>query len=222
VRHTLFFVAAAFAALAAAGVADGQRGAAGPVAAPEPRTEPAMLACPSVLGDGARTGRTYCDVQIQGDPAAGVIVSLPEHAGAATLLFDLHNRHVYSENMTKAGKAYARYTATIGVLTMNNDLVSRAAIQSEFRTESDLVDRISGGSGSSVLKAVAPTGSEPVAIVLPEGERSVSIMGEKLMVERMDAVDDFTTVGRPIAVISNVRVRYVPAPPPAPEPPARR
>jgi len=180
-----------------------------------------MLSCPSVLGDGVRTARTYCDVPIERDPAAGVIVDLPEHTGPVTLLFDLHNRHVYSEDLVKARKAYARYTTSIGVLTMNNDLVSRAAIQSEFRTEGDLFDRISGGGGASGLKAVAPTGSEAIAIVIPEGERSVSIMGEKLLVERIDAIDEFTTSGRPIAVISNVRVRYVPVPPPPPPAPAR-
>jgi hypothetical protein len=52
----------------------------------------------------------------------------------------------------------------------------------------------------------------------------VSILGEKLSVVRIDAVDNFTTVGRPIAVISNVRVTYTPAPPPKPAPakPVRR
>ena len=35
-----------------------------------------MLNCPSVLGDGVQTNRTYCDVQIGNDPAAGIIVTL--------------------------------------------------------------------------------------------------------------------------------------------------
>jgi hypothetical protein len=33
------------------------------------------------------------------------------------LTFDLHNLHLYSEELVKARRAYARYTATIGVLT---------------------------------------------------------------------------------------------------------
>jgi hypothetical protein len=112
----------------------------------------------------------------------------------------------------KARKAYGRYTAGIGVLTRDNHLIARAVIRSEFRTEADLFDRISGGSGAVGLKAVAPTGIEAIAVTIDGMEQSVSILGEKLQVQRIDAaVDDFTTPGRPIAMISNVRVRYVPA-----------
>jgi hypothetical protein len=175
-----------------------------------------MLNCPSVLGDGLQTNRTYCDVQIGVDPGAGIIITLPPHAGPVTLTFDLHNRHTYSEEQVKQKKAYSRYTATIGVLTMNNDLITRAVVLNEFRTEADLVDRITGGGGPRGLKAVAPTGLETVSVVIPEANQSVSILGEKLNVVRIDAVDNFTTVGRPIALISNVQVTYVPAPPPKP------
>ena len=51
---------------------------------------------------------------------------------------------------------------------MNNDLLSRAVILNEFRTEADLFDRISGGSGPGGLKAVAPTGIEAIEVVIPE------------------------------------------------------
>ena len=187
---------------------------------PAPRVEPAMVNCPSILGDGVQTNRTYCDVQIGNDPAAGVLVTLPAHTGEVTLMFDLHNRHTYSEDLIKAKKAYSRYTAAIGVLTMNNFLISRAAVFSEFRSAADLFDRISGGSGPAGLKAVAPTGAEPIAIRIPEENQMVSILGEKLSVVRLDNVDNFTTSGRPIALISNVRVEYTPPPPPPPPKPA--
>ena len=107
-------------------------------------------------------------------------------------MFDLHNRHTYSEELVKANRAYSRYTATIGVLTLDNTLVSRAIVQNEFRTQADLVDRISGGSGPGGLKAVAPTGTEPVSIVIPEEAMQVSILGEKLSVVRVDDVDTFS------------------------------
>ena len=58
-----------------------------------------------------------------------------------TLTFDLHNRHTYSEELIKTNRAYRRYTATIGVLTLDNTLLSRAVVQNEFRTAADLVDR---------------------------------------------------------------------------------
>jgi hypothetical protein len=195
-----------------------------PPAPPATRTEPATLTCPQVLGAGVRTKRSYCDVLIGRDPAGGILVTLPPHTGPVTLTFDLHNRHTYSEEQVRANRAYHRYTATIGVLTLDNTLVSRAIVQNEFRTQADLVDRITGGSGASGLKAVAPTGSEPVSIVIPEEAMQVSILGEKLSVVRVDGDDTFSASGRPMAVISNVMVEYKAPPPPRParRPAARR
>ena len=108
------------------------------------------------------------------DPATGILIPLPPHRGAVTLTFDLHNRHTYSEEQIKANRAYARYTAVIGVLTMDNTLISRAAVQSEFRKPTDLVERIGGGAGPGGVKAVAPTGSESITITIPESSRSAS------------------------------------------------
>ena len=194
-------------------------------AAPVTKTEPAMLTCPQMLGEGVRTKRQFCDVLIGRDPAGGILVTLPPHTGTVTLTLDLHNRHTYSEELVRTGKAYRRYTATVGVLTLDNTLISRAIIQNEFRAEADLVDRISGGSGASGLKAVAPTGTEPVSIVIPAEAMQVSILGEKLSVVRPDnPPDNFSAIGRPMAIISNVMVEYRPPPPPRPvrRPPARR
>jgi len=128
------------------------------------------------------------------------------------LTFDLHNRQTYSEDDVRRKRAYAKYTATIGVLTMDNTLVSRAVVQSEFRTGADLVDRISGGAGPGGVKAVAPTGTEPIAITIPEGEDRVSILGEKLTVERIDGSTTYSSPGRPIAIISNMMIEYRSAP----------
>lgn len=190
-----------------------------PAAPPTPpKVEAAMVKCPMVLGDGVQTGRLFCDVQIGHDPASGIIVTLPPHTGAVTLTFDLHNRHTYSEEMVRSNRAYHRYTATIGVLTLDNTLVSRAVVMNEFRTAADLVDRIGGGSGPGGLKAVAPTGSEAIVMTLPAAAQSVSILGEKLSVIRagVDGTDDFNASGRPIAVISNLMVEYRPGPAPRP------
>ena len=195
-----------------------------PVAPPPPvvRTEPAVVKCPQVLGEGVRTKRMYCDVLIERDPSAGIMVTIPAHAGPATLLFDLHNRHTYSEEAVKSGRGYHRFTASIGVLTLDNTLISRAAIQSEFRAQSDLVDRMGGGSGPGGLKAVAPTGTESVAIQIPEDVTQLSILGEKLAVQRVDGVDNFSASGRPMAIVSNIQVEYRPVPPRAPAARPRR
>jgi hypothetical protein len=186
---------------------------------------PANLTCPSELGVGVRTKRRFCDILAGRDPAAGVLVAIPPHKGAVTLSFELHNRHTYSEDLVKTKRAYRQYTATIGVLTMDNTLVDRAVIQSEFRAEKDMFDRIDGGAGPGGVKAVAPSGTEFITMELPEdvGE-SVSLLGEKLTVVRPDGTDTFVSEGRPVATISNVIVEFRPGPPPrkAPTKPATK
>ena len=173
-------------------------------------TEPAMFHCPSLLGDGIQTRRSFCDVLTGRDPAAGIMIELPPHTGAVTLTFDLHNRHTYSEELIRANRAYRHYTATIGVLTADNTLLTRAVVQNEFRTAADLVDVVSGGAGPGGVKAVAPTGTESITVTIPAAEQIVSILGEKLAVVRVDGVDNFSAPGRPVAIISKVMVQYRP------------
>jgi hypothetical protein len=172
------------------------------------------MTCPAPLGVGVRTKLTFCEVIAGRDPAAGVVIQVPAHKGPATLTFDLHNLQTYSEEQVKAQRAFARYTATIGVLTMDNTLLTRAVVQNEFRTAADLVDRVGGGAGPGGVKAVAPTGKESIAVSIPEGELAVSLLGEKLAVERVDGPATYTQAGRPIAVVSNVMLEYRPGPPP--------
>ena len=174
---------------------------------------PACVECPWPLGEGVQARRTFCDVLTGRDPAGGIIVRLPAHSGPMTLTFDLHNRHTYSEELIKTKRAYRHYTATIGVLTADNTLLSRAVVQNEFRTAADLIDRISGGAGPGGGKAVGPSRSEPITVTIPPGGGTVSILGEKLVVIRPDSPPDtFIAPGRPIAIISNVSVQYRPAP----------
>ena len=184
-----------------------------PAPLPPPQKEAPEIICPTPLGTGVNTKLEFCDVMSGRDVTAGVIVRFPEHKGPVTLSFDLHNRHTYSEEQVKANRAYARYTATIGVLTMDNTLIQRAVIESEFRKVSDFVDRIGGGAGPAGIKAVAPTGTESISMLIPEEESQVSILGEKLTVERLDGTATYSSPGRPIAVISNVMIEFRPAPP---------
>jgi hypothetical protein len=178
------------------------------------KSEPAPIECPSALGNGTATQRSYCDVLTGRTPAEGIVIKLPPHRGDVILSFDLHNRHTYSEELAKTFRGFRRYTATIGVLTADNTLISRAIIQNEFRTEKDLVERIGGGAGPGGVKAVAPTGTEPIRITIPASEQSVSILGEKLSVVRVDGIDTFNAPGRPIALVSSVMLEYRPGPAP--------
>jgi hypothetical protein len=177
------------------------------------KKEAPEMTCPTPLGTGVATQIAFCEVAIGRDPAGGILIKLPQHRGPVTLTFDLHNRHTYSEEDIRAKRAYARYTTSIGVLTMDNTLISRAAAMSEFRSAKDLLDRVGGGAGPAGVKAVAPIGDEKVSIAIPEDEEQVSILGEKLTVERLDGSTTFTQPGRLIAAISNVMIEYRPVPP---------
>jgi hypothetical protein len=172
------------------------------------------MTCPAPLGVGVRSKLSFCEVMAGRDPAGGAVIQIPPHKGPATLTFDLHNLHTYSEEQVKAHRAFTRYTATIGVLTLDNTLISRAVVQNEFRAASDLVDRVGGGAGPGGVKAVAPTGKESITVLVPEGELAVSLLGEKLAVERIDGPATYSQPGRPIAVVSNVMLEYRPGPPP--------
>src|SRR5688572_29115021 len=133
-------------------------------AARKPTVAPAELTCPSPLGTGVRSQREYCDVLTGRDPKEGILIKLPPHRGPVTLRFNLHNRHTYSEDEVRMKRGFAAYIAGIGVLTLDNTLLTRAAVASEFRRADDLVERISGGAGPGGVKAVAPVGVEPITV----------------------------------------------------------
>ena len=175
----------------------------------KPKTEPAKVTCPESLGIGVKTGASYCFVIAGSDPALGVLVTIPPHTGEATLSFDLHNRHTYSEEQMKAGRGFAQYTAVIGVLTMKSELIDRGAVQTEFRSARDVHERISGGAGPGGVKAVAPIGAEHVAIVIPAGIDQVSLLGEVLNATTA-AGRESAAPGRPVAIVSNVTIEYRP------------
>jgi hypothetical protein len=187
-----------------------------PPAARKVTIAPADLMCPSPLGAGITSGLAYCDVLTGRDPKEGIIVKLPARRGLLTLTFNLHNRHTYSEEEVRMKRAFASYTASIGVLTLDNTLLTRAVVAGEFRRLEDLVERIGGGAGPGGVKAVGPVGSEPISLQINDDVTEVSLLGEKLAVVRSDGVPaNYSAPGRPIAVISNVIVEYTPAPTPA-------
>lgn len=177
-----------------------------------PLKVPADATCPSVLGTGIGTKRVFCDVISGRDPTGGIVVKIPPHRGLATLSFDLHNRHTYSEEQVRARKAFARYTATVAVLAPDGTVIDRGVVQNEFRSAADLVDRIAGGADAGGLKAVAPTGLQQVIVAIPEGVEWVSLVGEKVAIERLDGTANYNAPGRPVAIVSNLQMEYKPAP----------
>ena len=186
--------------------------AAGAVAAGTTQTtvvEPVEVRCPEVLGVGVTTNVPFCDVLIQSDPTLAITVVLPPRRGEATLSFDLHNRHIYSEDEVRAGRAYTRYLAEVAVATATGDILARRFVVSEFRNASDLVDRVSGGAGPAGIKALAPAGVERVFVPIPAGVERVVIAGQRLDLLRSDQTrDEVRTVGRAMAVMSNALIEY--------------
>lgn len=170
------------------------------------------MKCPAVLGTGVVSKVTFCDVLTGINPAEGILLPMPARTGPTYLTFDLHNRHTYSEAQTKAGKAFARYTATVVLANLKGEVLGRATVLSEFRRGQDLVDRIAGGAGPGGVKAVAPTGTEHIVFEVPDDVTEVVVLGERLVVQRADAREVFSAAGRPIAVISNPVIEYQPKP----------
>ena len=192
-----------------------------PAPAPANRTTlaPADVTCPSPLGIGVKTKLNYCDVLTGRDPAQGIIIRFPPHRGVLTLRFDLHNRHTYSDDEMRSKRGFASYTASIGVLTLDNTLLTRAVVAGEFRRAEDLLDRIAGGAGPGGVKAVAPLGAEPISVEIPADVDEVSLLGEKLTLIRADGVPaTYSAPGRPIAIISSASAEYTPAPTAAAKP----
>lgn len=194
---------------------------AAPARTPALKTEPIAMKCPAVLGTGIETKREFCDVLTGINPAEGVLLPLPARTGEATLTFDLHNRHTYSEAQVQAGRAFARYTATVVLATLKGEVLGRATVQSEFRSPADLVDRIGGGAGPGGVKAVAPVGTESIVFTVPPDVTEIVVLGERLTVERLGAREVFVSAGRPIAIISNPVLEYHPRPAPVRRPTRR-
>ena len=183
---------------------------AGAAAAQGGEEEAVEVRCPSVLGVGEASRLPFCDIEVQRDASLGVLVVLPPHRGEATLAFDLHNRHAYSETETQAGRAYAEYQAQIAVATMEGEIIARGVVLSEFRSAGDLVDRIGDDAAPGGLKAVAPLGAERVYVTLPAGIGQVSVVGRSLDVLRSDGRETFDAAGRAVAALSNATLSYRP------------
>ena len=165
--------------------------------------------CASDLGPGiGNANRRFCDVVITTTAARSVTVPIPPHTGAATLLFDLHNRFTVLGAPADPGAAYVHHTAIVALIAPGGDVLARTGVRREFRTVQDLFDRIAGGDGAGGVKLVAPGQPHSVRVTIPAGVSSVGIVGERLSVMNRDGVAAHDAPDRPIALVSNVRVEY--------------
>jgi hypothetical protein len=168
--------------------------------------------CPSSLGRGVKSKRLFCDILATADPAKGNSLRIPPHTGGTTLRFDLHNRFAV------AGKdlPFARALAVVAVLNGNAPAgsataqIDRAAVEGELHRELDLFDRIIG-TGPGGTKTIAPGRAQPVTIKVPAAVTSISVVGVQVQLTTRDGSEVFSSPGRPIAIVSNLRLEYTPA-----------
>jgi hypothetical protein len=180
-----------------------------PAANPARRTS-TTFTCDSELGSGVATKRRFCDVIVASVAADSVSVTIPAHTGTATLSFDLHNRFNVPTGAPDPARAFTRHVAVVAVIRQTGDVIGRAAVTRDFRTTTDLFDRIAGTGRGSAPKPVAPGAPMPSQIVIPAGVGIVGIVGTRLEEWRPAGRGAFDTPGLPIAIVSNVRVDYTP------------
>lgn len=166
------------------------------------------FSCAADLGVGLKSRRKFCDIVISTTPKDGVMMTVPQHRGASTLMFDLHNRYTPPAPGAAAEQAYAKHTAVVAVLDQNGAAVGRAAVSRELRTDVDIFDRVAGGVGPGGSIAVAPGRAESITLQLPEAVSAIAVVGVSLEALSVSGQSVHTAPGRPVAVGSNFRIEY--------------
>lgn len=165
--------------------------------------------CAAELGVGAASKRRFCDVIVTSKAAESVAMTIPARTGTATLQFDLHNRFDVPAGAVDPQQAFVRQTAVVSVIRSTGELIERAAVRREYRTVTDLFDRIMAGR-SAAVRAVGPGQPEPVRVTIPAGVTGIGVVGSLLEVATLDQRNSFDTPGRAIAIVSALRIEYTP------------
>lgn len=166
------------------------------------------FSCATDLGVGLKSRRKFCDILISTTPNDGVMMAVPPHRGASTLMFDLHNRYTPPGPGATAEQMYAKHTAVVAVLDQNGAVAGRAAVSRELRTEVDIFDRVAGGAGPGGAIAVVPGRAEAITLRLTEAVTAVAVVGVSLEALSLRAQGVYTAPGRPVAIGSNFRIEY--------------
>jgi hypothetical protein len=192
-------------AVAAGGAEPQTRGA-----KPPAKRTSAAFTCAAELGTGTASRRRFCDVVVASVAAESVSVVIPPHSGPATLLFDLHNRFTVDPAPADMALAFMRHAAVVAVIRQTGDIIERMAVTRDYRSPKDLFDRISGAARGAPPKAIAPGAPQAMRVTIPAGVGAIGIVGARLEEWRAAGRAAFDSPGRPIAIVSNVRVEYTP------------
>jgi len=186
------------------------RGTTAPVKSPVKKTS-TQVTCAEDLGFGVASRRHFCDVVVASVAAQSVSVPIPPHTGGATLMFDLHNRFTVPAGQVEPSQGFMRHTAVVAIIRQTGEVIDRAAVSRDYRTPSDLFDRIAGSGRSGAPKADAPGAPQPVKVTVPAGLSTIGIVGTRLEEWRaLSGRGAYDEPGRAIAIVSNVRVEYTP------------
>jgi len=177
-------------------------------AAPATKTSTAAT-CVSEVGNGVSTKRRFCDVVIAQKAADSVVIPVPAHRGTATLRFDLHNRFTVPASNQTAAQAFARHVAVIAIVSQAGTVIDRATATAEFRKPADLFDLVAGGPGG--VKAIGPGRAESYTITVPANVTAIGLIGLWLDQTTARGRELFDTPGRPVALVSGIKVEYTPA-----------
>jgi hypothetical protein len=175
---------------------------------PAKRTTQAAV-CASNLGVGVKTKRQFCDVLITSSAAESVSMTIPARTGAATLMFDLHNRFPVPAPNVDPVQAFASHVAVVAIIKSTGELIERSAVSREYRTVADLFDRISSPTPGSAPRNIAPGQPQPVQVTIPAGITGIGIVGTRLEEWRAAGRGTYDNP-RPIAIVSNWRIEYTP------------
>ena len=169
-----------------------------------------VVKCAVDLGTGVKSKRRFCDVVIASSGAESVTMTIPAHTGSATLMFDLHNRFTVPPASVDVGRAFLRQVSIVSVIRPTGEVIDRAAVGREYRSPSDLFDRIGSGGAAGDFKAVAPGPPQPVRLTIPAGVPAIGIVGTRIDEWRLLTRGSFDAPGRPIAMVSALRIEYTP------------
>ena len=100
--------------------------------------------------------------------------------------------------------------ASIAVATMSGEIITRGVVLNEFRSESDLYDRVKGTGIMRDVNPLAPLGAERIYVTIPEDIDQISVVGQSLEVVRAENQDVFQSTGRAVAALSDAIISYLP------------
>jgi hypothetical protein len=181
-----------------------------PAARPPAKRVSTTVTCAADLGVGVSSRRRFCDVIVASVAADSVSIAIPPHAGTAILSFDLHNRFSVPAVRSDPAAAFVRHVAVVAVIKQTGEIIGRGAVERDYRSPKDLFDRIAGAGRGTAVKGDAPGAPAAISVVIPAGVNVVGIVGTRLEEWRASGRGAFDSPGRPIAIVSNVRVEYTP------------